>query len=240
MRKRNKQRGGSLPWVVVQYDNRQIPDHYKKLIEINREYCKVHKYEYIFKNEEFDLPPWWIKVKVCLDVLLTNKYNGVIWMDTDASIFDCSQTVDDFTKDPTKHFFISRDPIEWTGIVNAGVWIVKNTPIGQNIMKDWFNLYNKEKWVKTGTSWSINNNLSDIDKRWAGINYEQGSFTEVLLPKYKDSIHIHPVRTLSHWQPTKADLSFIGHFFKGLPNGTLHNTQHYIEAFEKSRIKCSN
>jgi len=57
LRKTRKQRGGNKPWALVQYDNRPIPEHYQKLIEVNKEYCRKYNYEHILKTEPIDLPP---------------------------------------------------------------------------------------------------------------------------------------------------------------------------------------
>ena len=235
---------GSKPWAIVQYDNREIPDDYKKLVEINKEYCKKYGYEYIFKSDTYELPHWWIKVKLCMDLLNSDKYAGIMWLDTDAAIFDCSKTLDDFTKDPKIDFFVSKDPDE-SRPVNSGVWIVKNTAIGKNIMNDWFNQYKKDNWVKENDKWSVNPNLPDDEKGWGRINYEQGSLYDriILNPTYKDNIIILPVKVLSHWKPTQNDGSFVGHFFRVLiPPTDLddnpHTTEHYLEVFFKTRIVC--
>jgi hypothetical protein len=41
------------------------------------------------------------------------------------------------------------DPLDTIfGPTNAGVWMVKNTSIGNKIMKEWISLYKKERWMK--------------------------------------------------------------------------------------------
>ena len=224
---------GNKTWAVVQYDNRPVPDQYKPFIEINKEYCKTHGYEYIFKTDEYDMPPYWIKVKLCLDLLNTNKYKGLLWLDTDAVIYDCKKSLDDFTSD----FTISRDPwgnsalLDHDKVLNTGIWIVRS----KEIMNDWFNQYKKEKWIKTNGHWNIDPKLPEFERGWAGINYEQGSFTYIVAPKY--NININPSSLLSHWNPTKG--SFTGHFYKALPHFEKNDTKYYIDKFLKERILCS-
>lgn len=74
MRKTRKHRGGNTkPWALVQYDDRPIPNYYQKLIDVNKEYCMKYGYEHILKTEPIDLPPWWIKVQICRDLLNSDK-----------------------------------------------------------------------------------------------------------------------------------------------------------------------
>jgi GR25 family glycosyltransferase involved in LPS biosynthesis len=223
---------GNKTWAVVQYDNRPVPEQYKPLIEINKEYCKKHGYEYIFKTDEYDLPPYWVKVKLCLDLLNSDKYKGILWLDTDASVYNCKKSLDDFTSD----FTISKDPWGNNEALNAGVWIVKNTSSAKTLMADWFNQYKKEKWVKTNGSWSIDTQLHESEREWAGINYEQGSFSKIILPKYTSQISVNPSSLLSHWNPIRG--SFIGHFYKILPGFEKKDTKYYLNKFTKERIMC--
>lgn len=243
---KNRSRKHSYPdnlnksWVVVQYDNRKIPAHYNKLRKINKEYCKKYRYDYIFVDKSYNLPPYWIKVHLCLDIMKTNKYCGIVWLDTDAVFFDCSRSLNEFTKDKTKHFFIGKDPVQWGGniICNAGVWFVKNTTIGNSIMNDWVDLYKPEVWVKHGIKWSVKDNATKKEKQWAGLSYEQGTMDQILIPKYRRYIKIYPVYILAHWHPTKENNSFTAHFYTGLPQDAPAATKDFIKLFEENRIKC--
>lgn len=247
------------PWVLVQYDNRPIPDHYKKLIEINKEYCKKYGYEYIFKSDTYDLPPWWIKVKICKDLLETDKYSGVMWLDTDAVIYDCSKSLDTFTSDKTIDFFIAKDPPTWGAPINAGVWIVKNTNVGKNIMKDWFSYYDKTKWIENkniqpssetvdykkwsnplSLHWYIDPKLSEYERRWAGINFEQGALYEKTMqnPVFKNNMKLLPNIVLSYWIPDKSKGTFTLQFFSSLSDITPHTNDYYIDKFINERNTC--
>jgi GR25 family glycosyltransferase involved in LPS biosynthesis len=248
------------PWALIQYDNRPIPDHYKKLIEVNKEYCKHHGYHHIFKSEPYDLPHWWIKVKICKELLESDKYSGVMWLDTDAVIYDCSINLDTFTNDKIIDFFIAKDPPAWGGPINAGVWIVKNTEIGKNIMRDWFSHYDKTKWIKNNNiqkssdkpdaqkwineklslAWYINPKLSEHEQKWAGINFEQGALYEKTIQnsEFKNNIKILPNIVLSNWVADKSKGTFTLQFFSSLPIITKHTTEHYIDIFFKERLTC--
>tara|TARA_Y100000389_G_scaffold153040_1_gene153173 strand:- start:15476 stop:20974 length:5499 start_codon:yes stop_codon:yes gene_type:complete len=173
-------------YLILQYDNRDLNDDYKSLSKINSEYCKKHNYEYIFMNEEFDLPPWWIKVFIVNKYLQTNKYKGVLWLDTDACIFDDKIKLDNydiFSKE--KSFFMSGDRKGWgTSIFNAGVFFVLNNETGKNIIKDWMSSYDKNVWYKD----SDNNYKTDC--KWSHPPaYEQGCFINKIFPVYEKHIH---------------------------------------------------
>jgi len=80
-------------WLVIQYDNRDLTNHpYNKLININKEYCKLYNLDYIFvKNNYNNYPPFWVKVKILYDFINNDKYkhyDGFMWLDTDAVFSD--------------------------------------------------------------------------------------------------------------------------------------------------------
>lgn len=225
------------PWAILQYDDRGIEEMYKKVVEVNKKYCKLHGYTYIYRKDHFDLPPYWIKVKLSLDLLKTNKYKGILWMDTDAGIYDCKMTLEEFTKDTGKHFFISKDAwFDSKYKINAGVWMVKNTAIGRNIMKAWFNKYNRDLWIKKDNKWTVDMRLPKIRRAWAiSESFEQGCFNQFIIPAYDDNIKIFPASILSHWIPSEKDGSFIGHFFKHIKTSwpAPHDAEYYIKQYLK-------
>ena len=254
-----KTRKHKKTWAIVQYDNRPLSNLYQKLIQVNKDYCKLYGYKHFLKTHDVNLPHWWIKVKLCKELLETNQYCGVMWLDTDAAIYDASTSLDDFTKGAD--FFISKDPEIWGAPVNAGIWIVKHTKMGKRIMRDWFSHYDKHKWVKNNNvlpssepidarrwknpltfSWYVNTTLSDYERNWAGINFEQGALYEKTIqnPTFTPYVKILPNSILSHWLPTTLHGSFVGHFFSMLKHITNHDQKYYIDKFLKERIKLQS
>jgi len=67
-------------------------------------------------------------------------------MDTDAVInnatFDPNWWIEE------KHMVISDD--SWGGIFNAGVYIVKNSAVGREIMDKWMTFYNESRCFESG------------------------------------------------------------------------------------------
>ena len=68
---------------------------------------------------------------------------------------------------------------------NAGVWAVRNTEKGSQIMSDWKESYDPTKWSKDDDgSWSCG-----MFCEWAGVNYEQGAFWNIIDKHKKDMQH---------------------------------------------------
>jgi hypothetical protein len=172
-------------FLILQYDNRKIEKNFDKLMKINKKYCSQHNYKYIFVKKMYDLPAYWIKVYLVCMFLQTQKYKGVLWLDTDACIYNFDIRLEDILiKD--KHFYMSSDnKLLWSSPFNAGVFLALNTEMGMNIMNDWMNCYNKNKWQKK----SQNEWIEPKNCDWAGACYEQGSFVKSILPKYNRYIH---------------------------------------------------
>ena len=192
------------PWCVVQYDDRNISDNINQLMNRNKHYCNKYGYKYIFLSSGYeDIPPYWRKVQIVKDLINSDKYKGILWLDTDATIFNMDITLDNFN-DPKKSFYSSTNS---TGnqIFNAGVWIVYNNNKGKNILAKWMLKYNPAKWKKNNNKWSTASN-------WAGKNYEQGSFAYNIKPKFNSNIKTEPELTFQATNFRKPGV-FILHFY---------------------------
>jgi hypothetical protein len=204
MARNNTKKNTSRPWAVVQYDNRPLSDIDKTLIARNKHYCSKYGYTHIFKNSGYDdLPPYWRKVKFVQDLLQSNKYKGIMWLDTDATVFNMKISLDSI-EDITKHFYKAIN-IGGNQIFNAGVWIIRDTQKGRDIMNDWMALYNPNKWKHTGNNWSTNDD-------WAGKEYEQGSFAYKIVPKYNKNIKTVKEPFFQGTNSSRNDI-FVLHFY---------------------------
>ncbi len=159
--------------AVVSYDNRENSD-ISKLRDINANYCKKRGYDFYFFNSrnphDDQYPPYWLKVKLVYDVLLTQKYDIVMWIDSDACVHNhdiCVEKI--FALHPNACFVASPDPQFYLSKFNAGVWIVKNNDKGKEFLETWLAKYDRSKWKKQGDVWNCKSCA------WAGMDYEQGS-----------------------------------------------------------------
>jgi hypothetical protein len=174
-------RKNSKKWLIIQYDDRPLDKNHKEFIRRNKIYAKTHGYIHIFIHQGYKhLPPYWRKVAIVKDYLDTDKYKGIMWLDTDAVVYNMNISLD-HVGNSVKHFFKATNSAG-NQIFNAGVWTVKNTLAGQKIMKKWMGLYDSSKWKKDGDSWSTKGN-------WAGKDYEQGAFAFKVVPEHKENIN---------------------------------------------------
>ena len=216
-------------YSIVQYDNREITENHKKFMEINKEYCKKHNYSYKFFNyKDETLPVYWLKVKIVKELLNTDEYEGILWLDTDAVIKNTDKTLDSFG-DTNTAFIMSNDqyPMEHDDLnkypFNAGCWIVKNNNNGKLILSDWLNTYNPNSWKKNDKG-NLRTNTS-----YGGDEYEQGMFVNKILPKYKDNILILPWYIFHAFDVSQNKDIFILHFCS---NKTIEENR-YLKLIEE-------
>lgn len=210
-----KQRGGSLPWAVIQHDDRKLSDIDKGLMNRNKHYCQKwgHEYLYTIDGHE-DMPPYWRKVFLVKDALATDKYKGVLWLDTDAAIHGMDTDLNSLVEED-KHFYKSPDITPTNKVFCAGVWFVMNTAIGKEIMAKWAEQYDRKAWTNNG-KWATSGT-------WAGTNYEQGSFIEKVVPQYSANMKDYPETFLQALYPVNNP--FILHFYF-----TRDKRQEYLDA----------
>lgn len=177
-------------WILLQYDSRPLSDMDKEGCRRNEAYCNKHGYTYrLIQSDDKELPPYWKKVKLVQDILQNESCKGVFWVDTDAAVMNHSITLDELCPTDRDMVFSPDSPI-WALVspFNAGVWLIRNTPEGKSIMKQWMDKYDPTQWTKNGDSWT---SLGI----WAGSTYEQGAFSE-LLPRIQHMVHIVDWRVL--------------------------------------------
>jgi len=151
----------------------------------NQRYAELHGYDYIFENgKDEEYPCYWMKVHLMVKYM--KQYDIVVWLDSDAVIHKLGKPITDYWRDhPNKSFIGCNDPPIWRSPFMAAFFMVKNDPTGIQLMNEWLELFKTAQWKKNIT-WTCQ------DCIWAGSSYEQGSFVERILPKYKNSIHLYP------------------------------------------------
>lgn len=198
-------------WLVLQYDDRPIEYEYANLMNRNKKYCKQHGYAYKFiKRGYSNIPPYWRKVSLVKEYL--KNYKGILWLDTDAVIFNLNISLDSLTNS-SKQLFISND--DWNSHplhFNTGIWIIKNTIEMHRLLDDWIHTYNEKDWLKDSM------NKWHSTGGWSGTTYEQGSFNKNIYSKYKEYIKSPPCNIL---QGALEDINspnkpFILHFWNCL------------------------
>jgi len=198
-------RGGSHQWAIIQYDDRKLTDVDKGLINRVAHYAKKWGHEHILKTSGYeDISPYWRKVFLAKDILNTGNYKGVVWLDTDATVYNMDKDLNSLIEEG-KHFYKSADNTPGNKRFCAGVWFVLNTDIGKEILSKWTEGYKPDKWKKNG------NGKWKGDGEWAGTSFEQGSFMETILPTYENSLKHYDDTFLQALEP-RPD-AFILHFY---------------------------
>ena len=198
-----KNKGKKHRWAVVQYDDRVLTEVELEFIYRNSVYCDKHGYDYIFVSEGYEkLPPYWRKTQLVKDLLMKDKYKGILWLDTDACIFDMDRKLSTLEL-ANYDFYFSKDM--HGSKFCAGVWMVKNTRIGKEIMTKWMDAYDPESWRKKNGKWHTENT-------WAGPMYEQGAFEKQILPEYIEHMKEYP-HTMFQSTDWTNPRTFILHFY---------------------------
>ena len=93
----------------MQYDDRPLSVHDRRLLERNRLHCRNHSCDFRFYTSGYEsLPPWWVKVALVKD-MLDEGYDGVLWVDSDAVVHDFNRSINDVFADAAKNFFYAAD-----------------------------------------------------------------------------------------------------------------------------------
>jgi len=212
-----------LSWAVVQYDSRDVSSgRIPEILHRNRRYCDMHNYtHYLFREGLEDIPPYWRKVEIVRRILSLKiedapVFRGVMWLDTDAVIWNYANYTLDGLLPSGFSFAYSADPqgIDSPSPFNAGVWMVRNSKKGRAIMKHWMSLFVPEQWrVSEKGKWVSSGRM------WAGDEYEQGSFRNHVLQqgRFSESLLQLPWYVLNGIPGATYDRSFVLHFC-GLAN----------------------
>ena len=168
-----------MKYAVLQYDNRHN-NNLEKLMLKNKNICdNLDIFEYIKPNIDNSISQYWIKVKLTNKLISDDKYDGVLWLDSDAIIHNSQKLIKLINSTPL--FLMSGDnPLSE---FCAGVWFVRNNNTGKLLIKQWIQLYyNKyyKFWHKDDKT-----NLFQTNMPFA-IHpcYEQPAFIKHMLPNY--------------------------------------------------------
>ena len=191
--------------AILQFDNRPVQQLglLPFLLHRNRAYADQHGYAYHYVGQNhFDLPPYWQKPKL-LRQLLAGGYDLVAWLDTDAVVHDLDRRIEDLFSGEEAMVAAGDNPL-WDRPFNAGVFFLKGSE-AVALMDRWSDLFARTAWRRTETAWVC-------DDEWAGTSYEQGAFTQHLLPELSASGQLRLVDWRLLQSPFPIDGAFTLHF----------------------------
>jgi len=133
--------------VTVSIGNRKFSKITKKRM---KEYCDLYNYDMVYFTKTLDkkFPVIWQKCVAMNKVLNMKDENGnykykmVVWFDDDIYITNMKYRLEDFIKiNLNKDIFMPRDIIKhnYNHYINSGSYIMKNTKISRDFMKDTLN-----------------------------------------------------------------------------------------------------
>jgi len=163
-------------------------------------YANKHGYDYFFRDGNisgdnfidrnadkalYQLGLYWQKITAVKDVLATGKYKWVMWIDADAVFTNTDQKIEDFLKTwakDTTDFIVAPDNTanrEYDRI-NLGVFLIRNTPWSEKLLKDTTALYPYYKNLKTPEQTAV----QDLIYEYAYLNFRGDA---IFLPSQKRS-----------------------------------------------------
>lgn len=197
--------------LFVTFDNRENQEYIKIHNSNITKYVEKFGYEYKFYNI-CDKNVYWCKIHFVLDALKTNKYNYVVWLDSDTVIKNFNIDIGDILNMFSSDIFAGSDNHSKFGIINAGVFIIANTQIGTNFLSECINYINEDCLNSDGS----------LNGKWAASCYEQGIMNILIHDTYYSNTTLLSNRIIFNYSVC-SDEVFIMHLYGSTP---------------ESRIKC--
>lgn len=192
--------------LFITYDNR-YKEEYVLIHNYNmKKYTEQYDYEYKFYNRCND-NVYWCKIFMVLDALKKNKYDYVIWLDSDTVIKNFDIDIGEIFNKFSSDIFIGSDNNSSYDITNAGVFVVKNTKIGINFLNDCIN-YVSDKCI---------NDDGSLKGKWAASCYEQGVMNILIADKYSKNTTILTNDIIFNYNVCSDDV-FIMHLYASPSN----------------------
>lgn len=140
---------------VLQTDNRLSLDYLLKTQEVNKKFCDILRYEYLFlemdNNKYGNIHPATKKIHIVNDFLQNIECDILVFLDSDAWIQNghwLNNIIHNLINNKQKQGCFSRDPyIKMNTFINSGSFIVKNNDFTKQMYKNIINdLYNNSHY----------------------------------------------------------------------------------------------
>jgi hypothetical protein len=161
---------------------------------INEKYCNEKGYTYICEKDNSkintiaeDRSLHWGKVKLVQEVLNTNNFDYVLFLDADAIISDFNQRIEDFIDD--RYDMIFAEDIGHHSSMNTGVFLSKNSEWTKNFFNTWWESGATFKGKDTQDLSIMEENLEKVGYFKQALWHEQTCIT--LLYRNDDDIKNH-------------------------------------------------
>ena len=158
--------------AIVTFENRKGDEYIDLHNKSVKSYCEKWNYDYLF-YDTCDHNVYWCKMHYVLDALKSGKYDYVVWLDSDTIIKNQNISMDLVLNKYSSDILVSADG--GVAAFCAGVFIIKNSPIGISYIEDCINSQQKDCAIES------ENKLKGF---WAGMCYEQGIMNTLIFDKY--------------------------------------------------------
>lgn len=140
---------GNSKVAVFMVATPEITNYSQYTIEVNKNWCKEHNYDfYVFTETSLpDLPINFSKIEYAKKLIESNKYQYIMYIDSDAMIirkdYDVRHLIKKYMSGLESIMFgedcFGPNDCSKPGKINSGVFIVKSNSIGKNILESWLN-----------------------------------------------------------------------------------------------------
>lgn len=159
--------------LFITFDNR-INEKYVQIHNSNiNNYVKKYNYEYKYYTK-CEKNVYWCKIYLVLEALLTNKYNYVVWLDSDTIIKNFNIDIGIIFNMFSSDIFVGSDNHSKFDIINSGIFAIGNSKRGIEFLSDCINYMNKDCIKSDGK----------LKGKWAASCYEQGIMNILIHDKY--------------------------------------------------------
>jgi len=135
---------------------------------------------------------YWKKVRAMRDCVHDAEgCDACLYVDSDAVLNAPASAARRMLPHPSAHVGIVPD---WArDRFNAGVFAVRTSEVGKRVMDEWLSL-ESARWRRRSGEEGGKAKWECVDERgeacqWAGVEYEQGSFNDRVLPRYEEAVH---------------------------------------------------
>jgi hypothetical protein len=190
-------------------------------IEKQKQLHPEHEYVYkrLWKCEHDRFPHthniYWCKLFVVRELLESDRYDYVMWLDSDTILTDSTVDFARVLRSYESHFYAGFDHSDFFDgpgrydYINAGVFIVRNSKVGKKMMRMLTELFNSSNFQRM----CVDPSTKALKGMWSGSCYEQGAMNEILERDFRTQVTILPRRYV--WNGHICSGDFIVHLMRG-------------------------
>jgi hypothetical protein len=124
--------------AICMWYNSKISGYADKCAFFNNKYCRINNYEFLCSSFDFkpDKSPSYNKLPFVLNILKTNRYDYVVWVDADA-FFRTTEKLENYIMPYLDKDIIWSADCSSDDDINCGVCIFKNTDYTKDFLHYW-------------------------------------------------------------------------------------------------------